>query len=299
MDTALRHDETPVLSFTQVEFHNATPEFYVRLQEAIRRGFFYLEIPMASQALLEDARTLGNTFYEQPTILNRPKVRWSGYHKKEESQKESLYVENTLWHEWLPNPVAMLATQMHELSVDLTRKALQVTKVPEKLWLQGTGGGSEGSGGQHFFFNHYRPEEPLPGLNPHRDFGLLTLLFIEKAGLEAQIDGRWVAVSPKKGYFVVNVGRALETFVNDSTKVNACWHKVERVYEDRISFGLSTDNNYNSSIYKMESNGSTTLVQKSYVDYINDCFQETYKGDFARFCDPRSADAATHHQVFN
>ncbi|TXT04319.1 hypothetical protein VHUM_04206 [Vanrija humicola] len=50
------------------------------------------------------------------------------------------------------------------------------------------------------------------GVGPHKDAGVLTLLWIEPgvAGLQVEKDGEWVAAPPIPGAFVVNIGEMLE-----------------------------------------------------------------------------------------
>ncbi|WP_191621917.1 isopenicillin N synthase family dioxygenase [Microbacterium caowuchunii] len=57
-------------------------------------------------------------------------------------------------------------------------------------------------------------EDPTPqqGVGAHKDFGVLTLLWVEpgKGGLQVERDGEWVDAPPVPGSFVVNIGEMLE-----------------------------------------------------------------------------------------
>lgn len=57
-------------------------------------------------------------------------------------------------------------------------------------------------------------DDPTPqqGVGAHKDFGVLTLLWVEpgKGGLQVQRDGEWVDAPPVPGAFVVNIGEMLE-----------------------------------------------------------------------------------------
>ncbi len=68
--------------------------------------------------------------------------------------------------------------------------------------------------------------EARQGVGAHKDPGVLTLLLVEpgKGGLEAEIDGEWVAVEPVDGAFVVNIGELLEVATNGYLK--ATMHRV-------------------------------------------------------------------------
>ncbi|XP_027070034.2 probable 2-oxoglutarate-dependent dioxygenase SLC1 [Coffea arabica] len=77
-------------------------------------------------------------------------------------------------------------------------------------------------GSQQMFLNFYPPcpEPDLTfGLRSHSDFGILTLLLQDEvAGLQIKHQGRWLAVEPIPGSFVVNVGDQLEIFSNGRYK---------------------------------------------------------------------------------
>ncbi len=64
------------------------------------------------------------------------------------------------------------------------------------------------------------------GVGGHKDPGVLTMLLVEpgKGGLEAEVDGAWVAVEPVPGAFVVNIGELLEVATNGYLK--ATMHRV-------------------------------------------------------------------------
>lgn len=107
------------------------------------------------------------------------------------------------------------------------------------------------------------------GFNPHRDVGYVTVLFINKKGLNAKIDGEWEPVGPKPGHFIVNFGKAFEILVNDTSKLVGSLHYVEEISEeigDRISFGLYSNNSLDTSIYKVTSDGNLEIVYDTYAE---------------------------------
>lgn len=57
-------------------------------------------------------------------------------------------------------------------------------------------------------------DDPTPqqGVGAHKDFGVVTLLWVEpgKTGLQVERDGEWVDAPPVPGAFVVNIGELLE-----------------------------------------------------------------------------------------
>ncbi|QEE62423.1 isopenicillin N synthase family oxygenase [Salinibacterium sp. dk2585] len=82
-------------------------------------------------------------------------------------------------------------------------------------------------------------EDPTPqqGVGAHKDFGVLTLLYVEegKAGLQVEKDGEWIDAPPIPYTFVVNIGELLE--VATGGYLRATIHRVisPKAGEDRIS----------------------------------------------------------------
>ncbi|KAG8391679.1 hypothetical protein BUALT_Bualt01G0212400 [Buddleja alternifolia] len=77
-----------------------------------------------------------------------------------------------------------------------------------------------GEQGQHMAINYYLacPEPELTyGLPAHIDSNALTILLqdLQVAGLQALKDGKWLAIKPHPGAFVVNIG--------DQLQVNSCY----------------------------------------------------------------------------
>lgn len=79
--------------------------------------------------------------------------------------------------------------------------------------------------------------EPQQGVGAHKDFGVLTLLYVEegKGGLQVEKDGDWIDAPPVEGAFVVNIGELLEVATDGYLKATV--HRVvsPRGGEDRIS----------------------------------------------------------------
>lgn len=247
-----------------------------KLVKAARQGFFYLEIPENCKELIPVANEFGNKFYRDESIVNRPHIGWTGYNKNENQQREALFVEQSEWGNWYPAEIATLAARMKSLSLKVLKNILKAVEIPKEQWGIATGEAIEGKGLCHFSFNHYRSHEDKIGCLPHRDFGLLTFLYFEKGGLEAIIDNEWVPVPPKKGYFVINISKAFETFVNNKAKLNAAWHRVVKVNEDRISFGLFSDNGLNSPVCKKETSGPISIVFPTFKEFSADCFKDIF-----------------------
>lgn len=247
-----------------------------KLVKAARQGFFYLEIPDNCRELIPAAIEFGNEFYKDESIVNRPHIGWTGYNKNENQQREALFVEESEWKNWYPEKVTTLAARMRALSLEILKNILEAVEIPEEKWGIATGDATEGKGLCHFSFNHYRSHEDKIGCLPHRDLGGLTFLFFVKGGLEAVIDGEWVPVPPKKDYFVINISKALETFVNNKDKLNAAWHRVIKVNEDRVSFGLFSDHALNNPVCKQEEDGSISIVSPTFKQFAEESFKDLF-----------------------
>jgi hypothetical protein len=62
----------------------------------------------------------------------------------------------------------------------------------------------------------------------HTDWGALTVLAVDdQAGLEVELDGRWLPVPPRPGTFIVNVGDLLQRYAGSpisflASQVHSC-----------------------------------------------------------------------------
>ena len=68
--------------------------------------------------------------------------------------------------------------------------------------------------------------EPQQGVGAHKDFGVLTRLYVEegKGGLQVEKDGEWIDAPPVEGAFVVNIGELLEVATEGFLKATV--HRV-------------------------------------------------------------------------
>lgn len=88
------------------------------------------------------------------------------------------------------------------------------------------------------------------------------------------MDGEYQNVEPLEGHFIINFGRALETYFNNENELTAAWHRVEQVAQNRISFGIFMDSDFNSPIYKREGS-SNIMVEPTFGAYLQRLFKET------------------------
>lgn len=248
-----------------------------KLTKACSIGFFYLEIPEDCKKLIENTIEFANSFYKNEVIKNLRfgREEFSGYHDRK-YQVESLYLEQKYWQEaYVPVEVGKLAEKMTNIAIDLLKKTLSFCCIPKEKWNLTTGGLTEGKGMVHFSLNHYRPEKEQEGLDAHRDFNQVTVLFINQLGLQAKVNGEWTDVPPLKDRFVINFGRTIETLVNNPKQLIAAEHRVQKVTKDRISFGIFADNEMESDVYERSREGNLVKVE-TYREYIKKCFAETY-----------------------
>jgi len=234
--------------------------------------------------LIPDSIQFAHAFGQDENLKALKLPGFSGYHDRENAQVESFYCEQSLYDQMLPAPVAHLARQLNDVSAHILHELLPLVlpNLDCEIWHDATGGSSSGKGLRHFSFNHYRPNKNAIGLKPHRDFGYLSLLFIDKPGLHAKIDGAWMPIMPKPGYFIVNFGKAFEILANDPNKLIAAWHYVEQISEekhggDRISFVFSTDNNLDVPVQKLMPDGTLEVVYANYEAFLTASFADLYE----------------------
>ncbi len=247
------------------------------VSEATKGGIFYFEIPNECEKYIDEALEFCYHFPNNDEIKNYSDGKFGGYHQRNHDQIESFYVEKKDWNLVLSLSLQQLASEMEILTKEILISVLINSAIPKEMWSQGTGNLTDGKGQTHFSFNHYRPEKNTVGIKPHRDFGLVSILFVEKDGLEAYHQKEWKKVPPLDGYFVVILGKAFEILVNDVEKVSGAWHQVRQLLEERASFGITCDSDENLPVLRYhEDQGQFEQVHPCYNDYINDCFKETY-----------------------
>jgi len=259
------------IRISQEEFHGTA--LNEKLKQAAQIGFFYLEIPVNCKPLIKEAIYFANSFYKDPAIKNLKLEGLSGYLSREKSQLESLLLKNNYWTEYLSPAISQLASNMNTLAIELLKKTLSLCEISDEEQGEASGYVTEGKGDVYFTLNHYRSEKITQGIHSHRDFGQITVLFIDQLGLQAEVDRNWVDVVPLEDHFVINFGRALETAVNNPNQLNAAWHRVQQVSKDRISFGVFADNNIASMIYQKTNEGLKSTGEV-FADYLQKCFAE-------------------------
>lgn len=246
-------------------------EFIGKVSQAAKQGFFYLEIPGECKKLTNESVEFANSFYKDPEIRKIKKQDdYTAFIDRKNLQCESLYLEQSHWDQQLPKNVATMAKKMNELSIDILKMFFRHFSIAKADYDRASGGMTSNKGGSVFVFHHYRSENQQEGLLPHKDFGHLTLLFINKLGLQFNVNGEWLDATPMQDYFVVNIGRTLENLINNQNQLIAPIHRVIQCSEGRISFAAQIENNLETPLYKKEGNQLIIFHDscRKYVDEI-------------------------------
>lgn len=260
-----------LIAITQEDFAQKGPEFKQKLEQALRQGFCYAEIP-ADIDLTPAKLFAQNVRANEETLRKHDLGMHCGFQVREGTQAVVFNAKQPDWDVY-PDDVRVVGESMNRLATTILTEALTLLSVPEEQWNRVTGELTNGKGTNVFSFNHYQPGNEKIGLIPHKDMGWITVLFIDKLGLEAKVDGEWASVPPKEGYFVINFGKAFEILMGDSDKLAASVHRVRQLTEDRASFGIFINHNEGTSICQMSPDGAITEKQ-TYEEYLSGCFAE-------------------------
>lgn len=279
----LQSADLSIITLSHKELHTPSTQLDTKLRQAARQGFFYLEIPEHSLNLIPDAVNFGNTFYKNDYFTTLQLAGYNGYKTRENVQAEGFYCEQSLWHDVYSHQIAQLAQHMKKEADYILQKLLRLVlpQLSTDTLHYATDGLSEGNGLYHLSFKHYRPEKNAIGLTPHRDFGYITILYIDKKGLHAKIDGAWHPIPPRDGYFIVNFGRSLELLVNNQNLLNASWHYVEQITHekhggDRMSFALFSGCNLDAPLHRTKEDGALEIVYTTYKEFVDAGFKDVY-----------------------
>lgn len=273
----------PIITISYHELYDNPQALDQKLTQAARQGFFYLEMSPEYKQLIPHAVHFGNTFYKDDYYRNLQLPGYSGYKDRQTAQAEGFYCRETLWNEVYAPSITQLARGMkHDAEHIFSRLLAVLMPNTDQATLERiTGGLLSGNGLYHLSYKHYRPEMEIVGLPPHRDFGYVTVLYIDKPGLHAKIDGTWYPIPPRENHFIVNFGKAFELLINDPERLKASWHYVEQITHekhggDRMCFALFSDNNLEYPLYQMAKDGTEHVLYATYKEYVDISFKETY-----------------------
>jgi len=238
---------------------------------ALRDGCFLLAIPTTID--VAPGVRLCREFYRPATAGASEGYRGFRslegiYFDRAHFQTEHLLLDGPGRTRHFPPAVVEMCDRMNELALLVLRAALDELGVAEHLWSRVTGGAVDGMGTHWFAASHYRPERDQLGCAPHKDTGFVTILYIEQEGLEAAVDGGWVSLDPRPGFFVVNFGGSFELLTRPLDRpVKAILHRVRQCVptpgvEDRFSFAAFANPPATGDLYQVDADGSASPVQR-------------------------------------
>ena len=259
-------------------------------EQALAHGFFLVR--MEDDVDTSDGDSFASHFFERSAGDALDTFRdfkdtdvpgeYQGYFDREHDQWENFYIERGNW-QLLPKEVAGLGDKMANLGIEILRSVLSRLNLPEKDWLEVTGGLTGHGGHQMLAFNHFRPEKEVRGSKFHRDSGWVTVLRSTAPGLLVWIDGELHSVNPEPGYFIVNFGSSIEVLTWQlPTPVRANIHGVARTVrgdnrEDRTSYVIFLDSRLDGSIYSYEDGAPRRL--QSVAEFAEQEVNRTYNGE--------------------
>ena len=117
------------------------------------------------------------------------------------------------------------------------------------------------------------------GINPHSDFGLLTLLVATAPGLEVYHfpSQKWIPVSTMKTDVIINIGDWLRLLSGD--RVASAFHRVHNVPTARQFLGFFLD----APLHRLTAKNLETGLDEemSYADYLAMRFNDSYNRFFS------------------
>ena len=245
-------------------------------------GFFYLKIPDELVPLVAETRAFVPSIFENEAIKSQKHGQWGKYDPRIGWQIENIMFEREFIESvYGPHSASIvpMTEAMYQLGVQVIKRSLFAARIPQHLWSEGTGGAVDEFGMCHLNINHYRPEIQFSGLKEHRDFWHVTILYVDQGGLEAKVNGEWVPVPPRPGYFIVNYGQALMTLTNGA--INGALHRVVQLTDERYSFGVFLDNAIDYPVVKYHpEKENLEILFPDYKKYADALFSGTYSVNY-------------------
>lgn len=257
------------------EMQNEDHSFKEKLGQAMKDGFFYLGIPEELKPKLPSCVKYAENLQNNTELKSHDLGgKTLGYRERQNTQIITFNTVKPQWKHVFPNEILDTANAMYEIGLTVLKKSLLHLEIPEEDWDLATGQSTNNQGEVFFSLNQYKPEKQNIGLIPHKDMGLITVLFINKHGLEKRTDdGLWEDIPPKEGYFVVNFGQTFEILIGSATKLKACIHRVRQLQEERMSFVTFIHQKPKHDMYTVNNEGKV-IRAGSHEDLAQICFNE-------------------------
>ena len=265
------------------------------ITSALRNGCFALRIPDGLD--LSAGLRLAREFYrdaegaedEEAAAYRGLRANGDIYFDRDHFQTEHLLADQTQRKDLLPAAVNEMCEAMTGLGRIILREILAHAGVSRSLWDEVTDGAVSGGGVQWLAVSHYRPERDLPGAPAHKDTGFVTVLFCDQPGLEALIDGEWLAIDPVPGHFLINFGGSLEILTRRlPDRTAAVLHGVRQCSptagrEDRFSFAAFLNPSASCDLFELSADGQTATAVVSVEAFLRNFNEETWKDGYADF----------------
>ena len=197
------------------------------LDRAWALGVFYLKTPDTLN--LRQAREFGRSLLKCDSPYRQvPEFgELEGFIALEKNQQTKLALSRQRWDKYYPAEIRGFGRQLDEIGVAIIHEVFRQAGIPERLWVQASGGYSAGAGTAFLNFVHYDVRSLDWGLRPHTDYGFVTILDATAPGLQVEVDGVFLDVPVLPGHFVINFGEALNFITTHSQRpVAAVTHRV-------------------------------------------------------------------------
>ena len=265
-----------MIEITLEEMKSNSNDFKTKFTQALGDGFFYIEIPETLKNNIPEVVQYTNTLRNNESLKAAQLGARLGYQEKPETQVASFSaLGSDQWNEVFPPNIIEVSLKMHGLALDVLKTTLTHLNISEDVWSTVTGNITDGGGSNVFSLNHFKPGIQKLGLIPHKDMGWITIIFTEKAGLETSLDGKeWAPIPVREGFFVVNFGRVFEILINSRNKLIASLHRVNRLTEERVSFGIFLNHAKGTFIHQFDHDQQKLICKGTYEEYLASCFKE-------------------------
>lgn len=259
------------------DIYNLNSTIIAQLAEV---GFSYVKLPDQSQIqYIEQLHSVGLNFFRKDDCFKKKYLlneKIEGYADRElsknpQSLKQFLFrpenpVDPFIEHGDLINKV----TQIFQFEIALTL----LEKIFHHFGLMECFENACGKLFSTFAFLYY-PEKPraagIKSLGEHKDFEMISVLWITKPGLQVYYNNNWFSVDPLPGHVVVNLSNTLEIMLGKKCK--SALHRVQSFNTERLSFGIFIGPNIEGPLIDY-TNGQ--VIFSKYSDYLRMQFNQYY-----------------------
>lgn len=260
------HNSLPIID-------NITPE---KIKQLINVGFAYVQLPRKIENSLSELHSAGLTFfrrnreYKKQWLVNE---NFEGYVDRQEG-KDPQSIQQMFFRPKQPIGDFIKHSKTIEHIYEIFHDHIALPLL-EKIFFQSNLGQYYKEACEKTFptlsFAYY-PEKTscLNALKSHKDFDMITVLSINKPGLEVFYKGSWYPIDPLPDYVVVNLGNALEIMLDK--KCTSALHRVKLIQAERLSIGLFVGP---GGLIKNFVNNR--IIHNTYTTYLRSQFNQQYE----------------------